>query len=342
MKSFARERHELERFSKVGEETMTARLRLTWQESLFSLCVTVITIAGTALVLVVGGLHVLQGRLTVGGLLVVIAYLRRGLRAAVGDRAHHGLAAAGASRAPAACGRCSRWRPKTLDVDDAIDASGIDGDIVFEDVSFAYDASRQILQDISFEANRGEMVALVGLTGAGKTTLVSLIPRFYDPTGGRVLIDGVDVRDYACGRCASGSPSCRRSPCSSAGRSRDNIRYGRLDATDEEVRSRGAAAHAHDFIARLPARLRDSRGRGRGEPVGRRAPAPEHRPRAAEGRADPHPRRADLVARRDLGGDRVPGACGKLRAGPHDPRDRAPPVDDPRRRPDPRARRGHG
>ena len=86
--------------------------------------------------------------------------------------------------------------PEVLDAEDAIDASGIVGHIVFEDVRFAYDDSRQILQDISFEASRGEMVALVGLTGAGKTTIASLIPRFFEPTAGRVLIDGVDVSRY--------------------------------------------------------------------------------------------------------------------------------------------------
>ena len=143
--------------------------------------------------------------------------------------------------------------PEALDVEDAIDASGIVGDVVFEDVNFAYDESRQILQGISFTANRGEMVALVGLTGAGKTTIASLIPRFFDPTGGRVLIDGVDVSKYRLRSLRERIALVPQEPVLFSGSIGDNIRYGRLEATDEEVVAAATAAHVDHFIARLPA-----------------------------------------------------------------------------------------
>ncbi len=252
IKSFARERHELNRFTRVGEETMTARLRLTWQESLFSLCVTAITLAGTALVLVVGGLHVLQGTLTVGGLLVVIAYLG----AVYGPLSAIAHTTGALQQARVSARRVQEMfalAPEALDVEDAIDASGIVGDVVFEDVNFAYDESRQILQGIGFTANRGEMVALVGLTGAGKTTIASQIPRFFDPTGGRVTIDGVDVARYRLRSLRERIALVPQEPVLFSGSIGDNIRYGRLDATDEEVATAAKAAHVDHFIARLPA-----------------------------------------------------------------------------------------
>jgi ATP-binding cassette subfamily B protein len=250
IKSFARERYELTRFSRVGEETMTARLRLTWQESLFSLCVTAITLAGTALVLVVGGLHVLDGTLTVGGLLVVIAYLG----AVYGPLSAIAHTTGALQQARVSARRVQEMfaqQPEVLDVEDAVDAAGITGHIVFEDVSFAYDESRQILQGISFVAHPGELVALVGLTGAGKTTIASLIPRFFDPTGGRVLIDGVDAARYRLRSLRERIALVPQEPVLFSGSIGDNIRYGRLEATDEEVAAAARTAHVDHFIVRL-------------------------------------------------------------------------------------------
>src|SRR5918993_428723 len=156
IKSFAREQHELGRFNEVGDETMQARLRLTWQESLFSLCVTAITLAGTALVLVVGGLHVLQGTLTVGGLLVVVAYLA----AVYGPLSAIAHTTGALQQARVSARRVQEMftlLPEALDAEGAIDPRGITGHIVFENVSFAYDETRQILDGISFEANPGEL-----------------------------------------------------------------------------------------------------------------------------------------------------------------------------------------
>jgi ABC-type multidrug transport system fused ATPase/permease subunit len=142
--------------------------------------------------------------------------------------------------------------PETIDAPGAIDAVDIKGDIAVEDVGFTYPNGARVLHDISFAAKPGEVVALVGLTGAGKTTLVSLIPRFYDPTVGRVTIDGVDVRQYRVRSLREKIAIVLQDPVLFAGTIADNLRYGRLDATDDEVEQAARAAHAHEFIMRLP------------------------------------------------------------------------------------------
>jgi ATP-binding cassette subfamily B protein len=251
VKSFARERHELERFEKTGAETMHARLRLTWQESLFSLVVTTITLAGTALVLGVGGLHVLEGTLTLGSLLVVVAYL-----AAVYDPISAIAHATGSLQQAVASARRVReifeLAPETVHDTQGVDASGVRGHIRFESVSFAYDESRPVVDSVSFEAAPGDLIALVGLSGAGKTTIASLIPRFFEPTAGRVLIDGVDVSRYALGSLRERIALVPQQPVLFSGTIADNIRYGRLDASDGEVVAAARAAHVHDFVAALP------------------------------------------------------------------------------------------
>jgi ATP-binding cassette subfamily B protein/subfamily B ATP-binding cassette protein MsbA len=250
VKSYARERYELQRFDTVGSETMQARLRLTWQESLFSVWVTSITLAGTALVMIVGGRKVLDGSLTLGSLLVVIAYLG----AVYGPLSAIAHTAGNLNQARVSARRVRETlalTPEELDAEGAVDASGIKGHVRFEDVRFAYDDTRQILDGISFEAKPGELVALVGLTGAGKTTIASLIPRFFEPTSGRVLIDGVEVERYGLRSLRERIAVVPQEPVLFSGTIGDNIRYGRLDATDEDVAAAAHAAHVDHFIRRL-------------------------------------------------------------------------------------------
>jgi ATP-binding cassette subfamily B protein len=250
IKSFARERHELARFRAAGDDTRRARLRLTWQESLFSVVVSAITLTGTALVLGVGGLHVLQGTLTIGSLLVVIAYLAA-VYTPLSSIAH----TTGSLQQAVVSARRVRdtmaLTPEPFDIPGARDASSIAGDIRFEQVGFAYE-ERTILQDVSFAAHPGELVALVGLTGAGKTTLASLLPRFFDPTAGRITIDGVDVREYDLRSLRERIALVPQEPVLFAGSIADNIRYGRLGASQAEVEAAARAAHVHTFVERLP------------------------------------------------------------------------------------------
>jgi ATP-binding cassette, subfamily B, bacterial len=250
VKSFARERHEQDRFRERATTAMSERVRLTWQESLFSVGITSVTIVGTTLVLWLGGLDVLRGQLKLGELLVVIAYLGS-VYEPLSAVAH---TAGSLQEALASARRVRRTLAITPEVIDegggGRSPEGIQGHIVFDRVSFGYD-DFPVLHDISFEAHPGETVALVGLTGAGKSTVVSLIPRFYDPRDGRVLIDGHDVREFDLRALRERISMVLQDPVLFRGSIMENIRYGRLDATDDEVREAGIAAHAHEFITRL-------------------------------------------------------------------------------------------
>jgi len=250
VKSFARETHELNRYGAAGETTMNARIAITWQQSLFSVVVSSITIVGTALVVIVGGNFVMKGELTIGELYLVISYLGAvygPLSAIAHTTGQLQGALAGARRVRAMFAII----PETVDAPDAIGADRVAGDVRFEGVGFTYPNGKQVLQDISFAAKPGEMVALVGLTGAGKTTLVSLIPRFYNTTTGRVTIDGVNVQQYRVRPLREKIAIVLQDPLLFSGTIADNIRYGRLDATREEIEQAARAAHAHDFITRL-------------------------------------------------------------------------------------------
>jgi ABC-type multidrug transport system fused ATPase/permease subunit len=250
IKSFAREPHELGRYTRAGDVTMNARIKLTWQSSLFSVVVSTITILGTALVVIVGGRLVMRGVLTIGQLTVVISYLGAvygPLSAIAHTTGQLQGAFAGAKRVRAMFALV----PETVQAPDAIEASAVRGEVAFEDVSFTYPDGTKVLDDITFEARPGQMVALVGLTGAGKTTLVSLIPRFYDATTGRILIDGVDVRRYKVRELREKIAIVLQDPVLFSGTIADNLRYGRLEAAQEEIEEAARAAHAHEFISRL-------------------------------------------------------------------------------------------
>jgi len=251
VKSFAREPYEAGRYARAGEKTMNARISVTWQQSLFSVTVSTITIIGTGLILVVGGVHVMRGQMSVGTLTVVLSYLA-GMYGPLSSIAHTTGQLQGAIAGARRVRAMFALTPETVDAPDAIDASPIKGDITFEGVGFDYPDGTKVLHDIEFTAKPGEVVALVGLTGAGKTTLVSLIPRFYDTTAGRVRIDGRDVRDYRVRSLREKIAIVLQDPVLFAGTISENLRYGRLDATAEEIEQAARAAHAHEFIARLP------------------------------------------------------------------------------------------
>jgi ABC-type multidrug transport system fused ATPase/permease subunit len=251
VKSFAREAYEKDRYADAGNRTMAARIRLTWQQSLFSVMVTTITILGTALVIIVGGTHVMRGQMTIGDLTVVIFYLGA-VYGPLSAIAHTTGQLQGALAGSKRVRSVFAMMPETVDSPDSVDAADVKGDIQFEDVGFTYPSGAQVLHDITFDAKPGQVVALVGLTGAGKTTLVSLIPRFFDATKGRVLIDGVDVHRYHIRSLREKIAIVLQDPVLFSGTIAENLRYGRLDATPAEIEAAARAAHAHDFISRLP------------------------------------------------------------------------------------------
>jgi ABC-type multidrug transport system fused ATPase/permease subunit len=251
VKSFAREDYESSRYETAGVTTMKARINVTWQQALFGVAVGSITVLGTALVLIVGGLHVMSGQMTVGSLLVVINYLGAvygPLSAIAHTTGQLQGAVAGARRVRAMLA----LTPETIDAPDAIEAAGVEGHVQFDNVSFSYPDGTKVLDRINFKADPGQMVALVGLTGAGKTTLVSLIPRFYDASSGEVRIDGRDVHEYRIRSLRQKIAIVPQDAVLFSGTIAENLRYGRLDATDEEVVEAARAAHAHEFVSRLP------------------------------------------------------------------------------------------
>ena len=258
IKSFARERRELGRFARASRDTAQARVRLTWRESLFSLAVTTVTLAGAAAILVVGGLRVVDEALTVGQLLVVTAYLAR-VYDPVAEIAH---TVGALQQAVVGAGRVRdvlALEPEVDDAPDAADVRGLTGHVRFEAVGFSYDGARTVLDGVSFDARPGELVAVVGPTGAGKTTLAHLIPRLFAPTAGRVLLDGRDAAAYRLRPLRERIALVPQDPLLFAGTIADNIRYGRLDASDAEVERAARDAQIHDAVTRLP--------RGYGTPV---------------------------------------------------------------------------
>ena len=251
VKSFGREPYEGQRFSGAANEAMRARVVLSGREAVFSSVVATLTAVGTSGVVLAGGLLVLRGRISIGTVLVALAYLGfvYGPLAGIANTAgsvHQALV--GAQRVRETLGAV----PEAI-VDDGrgVDPRQIVGRVELDHVSFAYDG-RQVLHDISFVANPGEVIAIVGPSGSGKTTLVSLIPRFYVPASGRVLIDGLDASAYKLGPLRQQIAIVMQESIVLSGTIRDNLRYGRLDAGDAAIAAAARAAHADEFIEALP------------------------------------------------------------------------------------------
>jgi ATP-binding cassette, subfamily B, bacterial len=247
VKAFGREPHEQQRFHRQGSTTLDARIKLTLQESLYAAMINVVTTGGTALILFVGGYNVYRQRMTIGDLLVALTYLGSVFGPLVTMSHTFGNVQASVASARRVL-RTLQTEPELTDKPGAIDAGRLRGQLELRDVHFHYDDQAPVLKGISIDAQPGQMIALVGLTGAGKTTLVSLIPRFYDASSGQVLVDGRDVRDYKLRSLREQVGIVLQDPILFTGTIADNIRYGRLDATDEEVMEAARAAYAYDFI----------------------------------------------------------------------------------------------
>jgi ATP-binding cassette subfamily B protein len=252
VKSHGREDVEAKRFAGVARDAANAWIRVGHAGSVFSLVVGFLTVAGSAAVILVGGLAVQAGTLTVGTLLLVLAYLGfvyGPLSAIAHTTGELQQAFAAARRVRAAFALIA----ENSDAPDAMDAAALRGVVRFDEVSFAYQPDRPVLDAVSFEARPGEMIALVGPSGAGKSTLVSLITRFQEPTRGRVLLDGLPVEGYRLRSLRQRIAIVLQEAVLMSGTVRDNLRYGRLDASDADVEAAARASGCHDFITSLPA-----------------------------------------------------------------------------------------
>lgn len=251
VQAFGREEHEEQRFVRRFHKGMWARIRYLLASSRYSLVVSLTTAVGTAGVLYIGARNVQTGRITVGDLVLVMAYLSQlyaPLRTMSKKAGSLQSYLASAERAFALLDE----KPDVKERAGARPLSRARGDIVFDDVSFAYGGERPVLRNVSLRVRPGTRVGVAGTTGAGKTTLVSLLNRFYDPTGGRILLDGVDLREYRLADLRNQFAIVLQEPLLFATSIAENIAYARPQAGRDEVVAAARAAGAHDFIAALP------------------------------------------------------------------------------------------
>jgi ATP-binding cassette, subfamily B, bacterial len=252
VKTFAREPYERGRFSGATATATDARLALTRQEAQFSFMVGALTTAGTTLVLVVGGMMVVSGSITQGTLLLVLTYLGF----IYGPLTAMSSSTAVVRDAIASVGRVRdvmAQRPEPVTADAPLPPQRrLQGEVRFEHVHFGYACESNVLHDVSFTVAPGEFVALVGPSGSGKTTITSLLTRLYEPGGGRILIDGRETSSYPLHRLREQIAVVVQDAILLSGSVRDNLRYGRLDASDAEIMQAAQDAGAHDFITRLP------------------------------------------------------------------------------------------
>jgi ABC-type multidrug transport system fused ATPase/permease subunit len=249
--AFGREDHEHARFREQGRRALDARVDVTVRQAVFSMAVNATTAVGTALVLGYGAYLVLQQQLTMGQLLVVVAYIGSVYKPLEAISGTIGALQDQFVNLQMAFELLER-EPDITDSPGAIPLEETRGHLRFEGVSFRYEGRPDTLADISFDAAPGEAIAIVGPTGAGKSTLVSLIPRFYDPQAGRILLDGRDVKSLTLQSLRRQISIVLQEPLLFSSTVAENIRYGRLDATMDDVVAAAKAANAHEFVTALP------------------------------------------------------------------------------------------
>jgi ATP-binding cassette subfamily B protein len=251
VKAFGQEDREKERFTGKASETLRARIRLSFHEGGLGLMVGLVIAAGEAAVIFIGVRNVEAGTLTLGNLLLVMGYLAQlygplqSMSKKVGDLQD---SLASAERTFALLDQT----PEVIEKPNAMPLSRARGALSFQNISFAYDGNNPVLQNVSFEVLAGARVGIAGATGAGKTTLVGLLTRFYDPTSGQITLDGVDLRDYRIADLRNQFAIVLQEPVLFSTSIAENIAYANLDATYEEIVAAARAANAHEFITHLP------------------------------------------------------------------------------------------
>jgi len=253
VKAFVRRDYENSRFEKANTELYEISLKMTQYTSIFFPIVMTLMNLGTVAIIYYGGLQVFVGKTSVGQIIAFTNYLFSTMFPVL-------MLSMMAGQISAASASASRIMevldtvPEVQDSPEAINFDKIQGRVVFENVTFSYrdDGGDPVLTDISFTAEPGEKVALLGQTGSGKSSLINLIPRFYDANSGRVTIDGHDIKDVRMKDLRSHIGISLQEAILFSGTIRENIRYGRPDASDEEVVVAAKLAQAHEFIVSFP------------------------------------------------------------------------------------------
>lgn len=251
IKSFVREGYEVDRFDKENMNNFRANMKYAQLSSTLTPTIEFVAAVGISIILWYGGNSVINGSITAGSLVAFLTYavnisnpIKR-LSRVIGN----------IQKALAAAQRVFDVLDLPEDIKNAPDAKAlpkVKGDVRFNDVSFAYNENEEVLSHVSFEVKPGEMVAFVGPSGAGKSTVASLLPRFYDAINGSITIDGQDIRKVTLDSLREQVGIVPQETVLFNGSVYDNILYGRLDATREEVEAAAKAANAHDFIMQLP------------------------------------------------------------------------------------------
>jgi len=251
VKAFGQEDREQERFVDRSSQGMRARIRYTVTEGGLGLLLGMTTALGTAAVLWIGVRNIEAGTLTLGSLLLVMGYLS----ALYGPLSTLSRASARLQSSLASAERAYSLLDQEPDVYDQPDARPLDrarGAVSFRDVSFAYDGGQEVLHDVTFEVPAGARVGVAGRTGAGKTTMVNLLTRFYDPAAGEITLDGINLRDYRLADLRNQYAIVLQEPVLFSTSIAENIAYARPGASEQEIIEAARAANAHDFIASLP------------------------------------------------------------------------------------------
>lgn len=246
---FTRERHEEDRLRGLNKRSLRAGLRATRLEGQLNQGVEISVAVGMGLTLWVGANQVMDGRLSPGELIVFVNYMQSFYR----PMRRLSRVAERASKASSCVDRITEVLDRNPEIQDGtIEAGRVEGQVRFKDVSFSYKDGESVLKGIDLNIAPNQTVALVGPSGAGKTTVASLLPRLYDVTGGLLTVDGTDVREYTLRSLRENISVVPQDGALFADTIRDNIAYGSPDATQEQVEEAARHAYLHDFIMSLP------------------------------------------------------------------------------------------
>ena len=249
--AFGREEFEVLQFHQRAEQSLQANLRLTLTNVNSALVISTLMVLGTAAMYYVGALHVLAGTLTLGTLLVFSAYLLM-LYQPIESLTYTAWAMEGATAGARRCFEVLDREDDVVDSPNAIDLETVKGEIGFQNVNFRYAEGREVLHNVDLRIESNQIVALVGGTGAGKSTLLSLVPRFYDPSSGFVTLDDRDVREIKKKSLRAQIGIVLQDTLLFSTTVRENIAYGRPDATEEEIIAAARRAQADEFIQQMP------------------------------------------------------------------------------------------
>lgn len=251
IKSFVREEHEIDRFEKQNYKNFRAQMKTAQLMALLTPIIEFLAAVGVTLIIWYGGWEVINDNLTAGSLIAFLIYavnLSNPIKRL--SRVYGGV-----QRSLAAAQRIFAvldTEPDIKDIPGAGTMPKIQGEVEFHQVHFSYKAGEPTLQDVSLQAKPGQMVAIVGPSGAGKTTIANLIPRFYDPSSGYISIDGIDIKTVTLDSLRGQIGIVPQETVLFNGSVYENILYGRLDASEEEVFAAANAANAHHFISQMP------------------------------------------------------------------------------------------